>query len=77
MAAKITKLKDITNAAFQFTPEQVLEQTLDEYKAEELKGRKLLILSLDDTEGYRVVVKTAGMDYFEAHQLIEFVKVMR
>lgn len=65
---KVVELKEFTGKARYYTPEELLEMTLKDYKSGKLKGKKIYILSLDDTENedYNLSQRMAGLDGLEA-----------
>jgi hypothetical protein len=78
MSNDIINLANKTNDGTKQSPEQALSTALDDlgkYGAFE-KGKKLLILALDDTDGYSVSFIQAGMKMSECLTLCEVAKTL-
>jgi hypothetical protein len=81
MDDKVTKLADKSNNGFMSTPEDVLNDAIKEYQDAKRgafeKGKKVLVLALDDTDGnFSVNFIQAGMTMSQCIALCEVAKAI-
>lgn len=77
MKLKLVNLTKKDGNAKRFTPQDALQTVMDDYKSGHLKGTKIVIIALDDTEGsYHVDRTMAGLHGDEAVSVIEAAKYL-
>lgn len=75
MKSKIALLSDKSEKAIHSSPERILEIALEDFKSGEIKGRKMVLIFLNDQgENYNISTRMSGLRGTEQISLLEVVK---